>query len=739
MAEGFLNPYTFAPAFPRDGLPKPLQDGPPPSRARLHPGRWSGRIEVALTTETPLLLLDPARAYPPSSGEEGHDVYPVRLRDGRPYLAATAVKGMLRSAFETVTNSRFGVFHGHEEPLGFRRDAGFALKLVPVWVAGDGRLLRFETALLEMYDKQGKQLVQRPPAHMQRVRAIIKRGKLNRMEVIDFVPNADARVLRERGEERLVNGIAYITGPTIEGKRFERIFYPGMPKPEQLKLARPWAEIVTDWNHLIASYKSAHPPAELYERTTDDGRPADPGERIGEGPGKLAWSPHIHNADHQELKVGTVCYALVHEESREVERLYPVPIPRDVYNVSPGDLLDESLAPTFNYGKMSPADRLFGWVAPGKNAGNAGYRGRLRVGPVTCDREPTVIRDLSPDGLPLAILSTPKPQQGRFYVAESAARPDQPVKDGTKKADIYRHGRGLRGRKMYWHHAGLDAEQHWKVPSGGTDPTQIAVGGRYREYLRPRTAIDDSAPLTPDRRRFATTYPEQRDSQNRSIGGWVLPGTTFRFTVEVRDVDEYELGALAWLFDLPPGHFHRLGFGRPLGFGSVRMAIEQAELHDGSDYRRYYQTLSGVLPERDCRAVLDTALEKFNALAEASPVLKTVHEAMLAVSRGVPTLPVHYPRVRREGLDVRAATPPDPRGVQYKWFTANEQLKGNASVHGRGRSLPRPVGSEPPLEIYMDENGNASASRDTGGRSRPRNGKNGHQERRANRKDRKQN
>ncbi|MDX3099974.1 TIGR03986 family type III CRISPR-associated RAMP protein [Nonomuraea angiospora] len=710
-AEGFLNPYTFVPAFPREGLPKQLQDSPPPSRDRLHPERWSGRIEVALTTETPLLLPDPARSQPPSSGEEGHEVYPVRLRDGRPHLGSTAVKGMLRSAFEAVTNSRFGVFSGHDAPLGFRRDAGYALKLVPVYVAGKGVLYRFETALLEMYDDQGNQLLARPPGHMQRLRAIIKRGDQNRMKVVDFVPDSAARVLQPGPGEHLVNGIAYVTGPTVEKKRFERFFYKGPEKPEQLKPARPWEEIAADWDILMSNYKSAHSTAELHERSTAEGRIAKPGERIGDGPGQLAWSPHIHDADHQKLGVGTLCYARLNED-REVERLYPVLIPRDVYSVSPADLLGPSLAPAPTYADMSPADRLFGWVAPnGRSVRPAAYRGRLRVSPVVCtDDSDKAIQTFPADGLPLAILSAPKPQQGRFYVAESAARPDQPIKDGTRKADIYRPGRGLRGRKVYWHHAGLDAEQHWKLPSADADAAQLRAGERYREYVRSRTPVDDSAPLTPDKRRFATTHPEQRDSQNRSISGWVRPGTTFRFTVEVRDVDECELGALAWLLALPAGHFHRLGFGRPLGFGSVRLNIEHAELHKGSDYRAHYRSLSGILPDRDWHAIVNTAIETFNTLVGASPALKTVREAMLAVSRGVPTLPVHYPRVRRIDLHHTAPTPPDPRGLQYKWFTANEQLQGETSARGRGRSLPRPAGTEPPLEIYSDEDKSTSPS-----------------------------
>src|SRR6202034_1746812 len=56
--------------------------------------------------------------------KRGHKSFPVRLGDdGRPYLPPTSVKGMLRSSFEAVTNSRLSVFEGWNRRLAFRRDA----------------------------------------------------------------------------------------------------------------------------------------------------------------------------------------------------------------------------------------------------------------------------------------------------------------------------------------------------------------------------------------------------------------------------------------------------------------------------------------------------------------------------------------------------------------------------------------------------------------------------------------
>jgi len=724
----FRNPYTFVPAFPRDGLPKPLGDGSPlgadpgkpghgSGRDRLHPERWTGRIGVRLTVETPLLLLDTARktALSQEAGSEGadaHRVYPVQVRGGRPHLAATALKGMLRSAYETVTNSRFGVFEAHDTRLGFRRGADYALKMVPVRIGANGVLYRYQQAKLEMYDRESGECIhprdgQKAPRHLEELRALIESKKGKAVTVVKFAAKDSGGKLTPENGQRLVEGIAFITGPNVEGKKFERLFYmekrKGAPK---LRLARPWSEIEKQWNDLIADCQKAHKPARLYERERSDGSVAGPGERIGEGPGLLAWSPHLYDEAWNELKEGDFCYAHL-DENDCVDRLYPVLIPRDLYPVPPSALLDKSLAPAAHIEELSFADRVFGWVAPsGKGARPSAYRGRLRVGPVACEQDTDeAVERFGGDGLPLAILGQPKPQQGRFYLAASMKEPDRPIKDGTPKEKLYQPGQGLRGRKVYWHHAGLNRRDHWSEGQGTHDPTQVRINGFYREYRRPRTPYDDKGGPTSDGRRYRTEGTEQRDTQNRSIMGWVRPGTTFRFVIEVRDLDEHELGALAWLLTLPQGHFHRLGLGRPLGFGSVRLDVdeESTELHSGAEYAAHYRSLSGTLPEVDGFERLIRAGETFTRMLGEVKYLAKVRDAMLAVSRGDPRLPVHYPRTQPDWSPEDLPAPPDPRGRSYEWFTENERPEGKRIASGRGRSLPAPEKDAKPLTVYSVE------------------------------------
>src|SRR5262249_10344629 len=134
--------------------------------------------------------------------------------------------------------------------------------------------------------------------------------------------------------------------------------------------------------------------------------------------------------------------------------------------------------------ELSPADRVFGWVS---QSGQGAYRGNVRVGPVICESSPADAVERFPgDGLPLAILGQPKEQQARFYVAASQQGEAQ-ADDISKEEAGYQHGKGLRGRKVYLHYAGLP-EGHW------------------------------------------------RDNQNRSILGWVNEGTSFSFDLHVTNL-----------------------------------------------------------------------------------------------------------------------------------------------------------------------------------------------------------
>jgi CRISPR-associated protein (TIGR03986 family) len=681
----FHNPYNFVPAIPRVGLPvdSELGDRPVTGHDALAADRWTGRIRVSMTVKTPLLLPDAARVSEPVT--KGHKVFPVRQdSDGRPIVAATSVRGMLRSAYEAVTDSRMGVFSGHDDRLGWRKQAREGTRAVPVriekidgkWWAllctgtsamdSDGSPVKqsnnkqfmYAAWLPTYYDHSSKNV--RLGVHEQEVSFRVTQQEHPRKG--NMAPFDYWQVLPPGAEGgTLYKGWICMTNLNIDRKHDERVFFNGSANPVRVPLSD---DVVQAWENLIKDYRRAN------QNDITNGKERPPALRDR----RCVYSRHIQQnvSDPDEIDTklhhGLLCYAHVHRNGNEitVENLYPVMISRDLQDTSPGSLLHHTLKPASNLDKLSPADRVFGWVGDERTNGaetkqedkeNA-YRGNLRVGAVAClsDSKQAIKRltsDAVPSGLPLAILGAPKPEQARFYVGRNINGASQ--RDGLEKeSSNYSDGKGLRGRKVY-PHQNVPGD-YWEKP--WEDRTQQTQMGWYQDYRRPKK-----------------NGQEQLDNQNHSVQAWVVPGTKFSFDLDVMNLSDVELGALLWLLQLnertdEPQYFFKLGSGKPLGFGSVSMSIDHKNTHlaKGNLWVSYYASLTAPIPSselggmNDPVSVFRTALTSwFHCEFERVPFIQAFLGAMRGYNDGKST---HYPRTTLQ---------PSPEGEGFDWFSANER------------------------------------------------------------------
>jgi CRISPR-associated protein (TIGR03986 family) len=523
-----------------------------------------------------------------------------------------------------------------------------------------------------------------------------------------------------------VNGYVCWNNNNIEGKHDERVFFSAKPSPTRLRVSQAVAQ---GWRDLILDYKAVYARDGWTNRSTEPSR-------------------HIVEAQSEDLKEGTLCYVklkrneddpnrlLIEDERKQpiVEALFPVMIGRELGNWSPFEMLHEGLRPATSIDQLSPADRVFGWVRDesanraGRSAGSSGpkppaaWKGQLRIAPIHCEgvydgngeplyengRPACAIQTVGDgrEGLALAILSTPKPSQARFYAA--CDKNGTPFENGAKlRQKGYFEPRtpqkpepqaGLRGRKVYPHHgpAGSVFRDYWDPARAWHDTRtsrldHVPHSRLYREYVR-RTQTEGQA---------------KQDSQNRSVLDWVRPGTRFSTHVDVVNLNAAELGALLWLLDLgrkqdrqPPAHL-RLGGGKPLGFGSVRVWITSLDLCDGEAKRQEYRSFLGISgaaqgapTESGLHLSADEAAVGTKLDSPGGPVatfkraIKKAYgdgkadtfeslaliAAFLVAARGFDdALPLHYPRWGEH---------PDPDGNNYEWFVANERQ------HGQKLSLP---------------------------------------------------
>lgn len=335
-------------------------------------------------------------------------------------------------------------------------------------------------------------------------------------------------------------------------------------------------------------------------------------------------------------------------------RSYPQPQPphRKPHPNSPQELLDEEFHPASKIDDLSPADRVFGWTRSKTRGVDSGeshdsYAGQISIGPIV--PVPGEVKIQS--GTTLAILSGPKPQQTRFYLGQKNKEGAiEPLPNSKNKIlySIKQNPRAwLRGRKIYPHHRNRP-DDYWKKEDA--------------EYCC-----------------------KEKGDQNQTMQRWVGLDSQFTFTLSLRNLSSFELGALIYLLKLPKGRFHRLGGAKPLGFGSVRLKLveENSSLATGSEWVNILENLGDpvkVDPER-----IQNLLECFNGLVIPEALNRQAFERS---AEGFDS-PIHYPR------------PYPERGAEenegFNWFKKNENITNQFS-------LPDILIKEPKLPYFPAEN-----------------------------------
>ncbi len=105
-------------------------------------------------------------------------------------------------------------------------------------------------------------------------------------------------------------------------------------------------------------------------------------------------------------------------------------------DLAPSALLCDGLKPAKTLEELSAADRVFGWVSQERQESHGAYKGQLHIRPICCKTPASeAIERFDGEGLALAILSTPKVAQGRFYVGGK-----EPVNGVSRFSTFWRFG-----------------------------------------------------------------------------------------------------------------------------------------------------------------------------------------------------------------------------------------------------------------------------------------------------------
>lgn len=353
------------------------------------------------------------------------------------------------------------------------------------------------------------------------------------------------------------------------------------------------------------------------------------------------------------LAVGDLVYVELENDNITVRNIAIVKVPRLRYRDDIGQRLrPKRLRHCDVFDSLCPACRTFGWVSDEQNppqGKKTAYAGRVRFShgkpvPGTIQKFETPI--------PLAILSSPKPTTTNFYLVREDGQPDR-----TGKLNYDNDTARLRGRKVYRHQGRMLNDQ---------------------EYVRAGRREDD---------------------QNRTVSGALKSGA-FTFTVDFENLAITELGALLWTLELEGWH-HRLGFAKPLGFGSVLIEVEKLEVCEpGERYatlnKHGWRTIEESVWREHCVDLFKTKMKELYGKDLLD--LENIKDLRVLLTEPATSLPIHYPRPPHyEGPD-GDFTKPNPEGMQFEWFVGNKR---------RGSPIPLPLTGEKDEGLpLLEKNGN---------------------------------
>jgi len=653
----FLNPYNFVRTLEvRNPKSAPLlgRFAPPPHDRFVG---LTGRITCRLTATTPIFVSDSEEIDEELVRGKKHRSYRFfRDPEGNVAIPGTSLRGATRSIFEAATNSCFANFAGNKR-LSYHLLPDLALRLIPARVRHVNDRWELEllpgttpvtpnqrpsgpqyAAWVHTYDPlwRSKTVDQAPATpyakrkklslagyqHGDECRAIVEPMKHPRRNFefwnVVHLAKAGQPMPNPTGNQRLVSGRLCITNQNIENKHDERLFF----TMQQLQPIELPADARKKYEELIADYQERH-SAEAGKRR----RPEQPDGR------EPAFSRFIlERTGRKDAKLcdGDLVYAMLEGGARgayTVKFIVPVSVPRVGFGRKLGELLHpESLAKCSEYDKLCPTCRAFGWVwgdddpdqkKPDRDKATA-YASRLRFSHAMLTQDAGVFDDT------LAILSTPKPTTYRFYLRPGDGRPPQ---DGLsdQQVDYDNDSQILRGRKVYRHHGDKLNPQEYRSVNGAN----------------------------------------AKSDQNRTVRGVQKAGSVFEFTVDFENLAPVELGALLWSLRME-GWNHRVGYAKPLGFGSAQIEIQHVALLDAE---ARYASLAGENNGWSSRTpdwqgwvdvFKDAMAARYGMPFER---LENIRD-LKALLSATPSHPVHYPRPTRH---------PQAEGKQYEWFVGNKR------------------------------------------------------------------
>lgn len=674
----FHNPYHFVPVKKRDESTTAndhevdaAKDGQwgHHGHDRYAEESYSGRLHCRLTTETPIFI----------GGEQIAESEPKQVRhfeiEGEPAIPGSSLRGLLSSIAESANNSSLRVLH-RDRLLSYRYEMKHnlsALGMVVLETDQEGNDQYFLKPLtLPSLDRQNNGAYGYPQRFSEKqcnyapifrhfttppLKVFISRGNkttftLQRPQfyylILDKLTfNQDKTAVQgqnglrfssrdtnartaigQKGEMEPKTEIDWLNLPEEEQSKYTRGIVRVMKSPERSdipagKKHELFIPFPTDFEKNIGPTFPISTDAikrfnMLVDERADASEMRHPYEPIG--------TRLDRRGESLRLQPGDIVYFVPNADGTKVEEVSFSSIWRGYAGTIEEYFckVDPELLP-FNGARktITPAELLFGFVQDEKSPSSLAFKGKVRI---SCGRLVHGQENLyEPNEVTLKILSSPKPPSPALYF-KPANKPEGGYISKSGMCDPNNNAIP-QGRKMYLHHLIAEGKQPWK-----------------------------------------TADPENNKNQKNQIKP-LCKDLMFDFHIDFDNLTKWELGLLCYAVRPMPDYRHKIGMGKPLGLGTVRIdPIENIEIVD----RKTRYSMKGFEAERfstdylsfcDMRKIFTTGKDGDKRICNGiDGDIKNALRLLGTPSKKFITAPVHTPQVT--GIDLETDT--------YKWFVAND-------------------------------------------------------------------
>jgi len=182
------------------------------------------------------------------------------------------------------------------------------------------------------------------------------------------------------------------------------------------------------------------------------------------------------------------------------------------------------------------------------------------------------------------ILASPKPTTFQHYLVQDEQAINDPGKLNHWNSDA-----NIRGYKLFWHRWNKnntdiyvaetlslnfkDFQNFFKKK--GINIINVVKDLRFIGISENNNKIDIKIPFSeiPDAnfKSLLKEYLLASEKSQYTVIKPIRPGVKFKGRIRFENLSEVELGALLFALDLPESCYHKLGMGKPLGLGSVKI------------------------------------------------------------------------------------------------------------------------------------------------------------------------